>query len=176
MVGNKKNIDLDDSTSIANKRQQWAEKTIKNYAFGSAVTGLIPFPLIDLVILTSIQLKLISRLSDYYGVNFSKEKTKNILISLTGSAVPIGLTGTVGSLIKVVPLIGYPASVLSMPVLASASTYAIGKLFVRHFESGGTFLNFDVNKSKSYYDEQVKKGKELAELMIQKNTIRKGGC
>ncbi len=165
-----KNIDNTYGKQFNLKKQLWADRTIKHYAFGSAITGFIPFPLIDLVVLTGIQMKLISKLSEYYGVDFSEEKTKSIIASLTGAAVPIGLTGTVCSFLKLVPFIGYTASFLSMTALSSASTYAIGKLFVKHFESGGTFLNFDVNKSKTYYEEQVKKGKELAESMMERSS------
>ncbi|MCX8070523.1 MAG: DUF697 domain-containing protein [Thermodesulfovibrionales bacterium] len=160
--------DCEDHCNV--QKQLCLEKTIRQYAFGSAITGLIPFPLIDLVALTGIQLKLISKISEYYGVDFSEEKTKSIIASLTGAAVPIGLTGSICSLFKVIPFIGYTMSMLSMPVFSSASTYAVGKLFVKHFESGGTLLNLDVNKSKSYYDEQVRKGKELADSYFKKGS------
>jgi len=38
-----------------------------------------------------------------------------------------------------------------MPIVAGAATYAIGKVFVRHFASGGTFLTFNPEKVKDYY-------------------------
>ena len=49
-----------------------------------------------------------------------------------------------------------------MPALAGASTYAVGKVFVQHFESGGTFLNFDPEDVRDYYAEQFEKGKAAA--------------
>ncbi|HIJ60724.1 MAG TPA: DUF697 domain-containing protein [Nitrospirae bacterium] len=147
------------------QRELWTDNTIRNYAFGSTFLGLIPFPLIDLVALAVIQLKLIAKLSDYYGVNFSEGKTKNIIAALTGSAVPLGLTRAMCSFFKVFPIFGHAVSIVSMSALSAGSTYALGKLFVNHFESGGTFLNFDMEKAKHFYDEQVKKGKELAESL-----------
>ena len=46
-----------------------------------------------------------------------------------------------------------------MPAAAGASTYAVGQVFIQHFESGGTFLDFDPDKVKAYFAEQVEKGK-----------------
>ncbi|MCP4106117.1 MAG: hypothetical protein GY749_11350 [Desulfobacteraceae bacterium] len=49
-----------------------------------------------------------------------------------------------------------------MPVAASASTYALGKIFIQHFASGGTFLTFDPEKVKAYYAEMFEDGKKVA--------------
>ncbi len=46
--------------------------------------------------------------------------------------------------------------------LSGASTYAIYKVFIQHFESGGTFLDLDPSKVKSYFSEQFTKGKAVA--------------
>ena len=49
-----------------------------------------------------------------------------------------------------------------MPVFAGASTYAIGKVFIQHFESGGTFLDFEPAKVRAYFSQQFDKGRDLA--------------
>jgi len=152
------------------EREAWAEGVIRNYAYGSIAVGLIPIPLIDLVALTGLQVKLIHKLSTFYGVPFSNERTKNIIVALAGASVPLGLTRAFCSILKIVPVLGFSASVISMSALSAASTYAVGKVFVRHFESGGTFLNFNITKAKDYYEEQVKKGKEFAEELKKTNT------
>jgi len=46
-----------------------------------------------------------------------------------------------------------------LPAVAGASTYAVGQVFIQHFESGGTFLDFDPEKVKGYFAEQFEKGK-----------------
>jgi len=46
--------------------------------------------------------------------------------------------------------------------LGAGITYGIGKVFVQHFESGGTFLNFDAQKTKDYFKSQFKVGTKLA--------------
>jgi uncharacterized protein (DUF697 family) len=148
----------------------WTEKVIKKYAYGSIAVGLVPIPLIDLIALTGLQVKLIHKLSTFYGVPFSEERTKNIIVALAGASVPLGLTRAFCSILKIVPVLGFTASAISMSALSAASTYAIGKVFVRHFESGGTFLSFNITKAKDYYEEQVKKGKEFAEELKKTNT------
>jgi hypothetical protein len=56
-------------------------------------------------------------------------------------------------------MIGGLLGILAVPAFAGATTYAIGKVFIRHFESGGTFLDFDPSKAKAYFQQQFKKAK-----------------
>ena len=44
-----------------------------------------------------------------------------------------------------------------MPVLSAGATYAIGNAFIKHFESGGTLLDFNPPD----YREFVKASKEM---------------
>ena len=46
---------------------------------------------------------------------------------------------------------GTIASGVSTAVFAGASTFAVGKVFIEHFESGGTFLTFDPERVLEYY-------------------------
>ena len=48
------------------------------------------------------------------------------------------------------------------PVLAYAMTQAVGKAFIMHFESGGTFLDFSPAKMRTYYDEHFTSAKTAA--------------
>jgi uncharacterized protein (DUF697 family) len=61
------------------------------------------------------------------------------------------------SALKTVPLLGMIASAFVMPVLSAGATYAIGKAFVQHFESGGTLLDFNPPD----YKEFIKAQKEM---------------
>lgn len=151
------------SDMTANERETWTKGLIRNYSYGSIAVGLVPIPLIDFVALTGLQMKLIHTLSTFYGVPFSEERGKKIISSLVGASVPLGLTIAACRILKIVPIIGFIGSVVSMSTLSAASTYAIGKIFVRHFESGGTFLDLDPTKVKDYYKEHFEKGKTVAE-------------
>jgi len=55
-----------------------------------------------------------------------------------------------------------------MAVLSGGSTYALGEVFKKHFETGGTLLDFDPGRLKKFYDEKFEKGKDVA-AKIQKD-------
>ena len=138
------------------------DKIIRNHMYSAFGLGLIPLPLIDFAAVTGVQLNLIRKLAKIYDIPFSKDKVKNILTSLIGGAVPAATGMPLASLAKGVPIVGYSLGAIAMPVVASASTYALGHVFNRHFASGGTFLTFDTEKVKDYYAQMFKKGKEVS--------------
>jgi hypothetical protein len=51
---------------------------------------------------------------------------------------------------------------ISVAALSFATTYAVGNLFIQHFESGGTLLDFDPAKTREYFATQFKQGQMLA--------------
>ena len=139
-----------------------SENTIRNHVLGSMGVGLIPVPVVDLVALTGIQLNMLRKLAKAYDVPFLKDKVKNMLASLIGGGLPVTFSGAFTSLMKSVPIVGQTAGALAMPILAGATTYAVGKVFTQHFASGGTFLNFDPDAVKDYYYEMFKEGQNMA--------------
>jgi uncharacterized protein (DUF697 family) len=83
------------------------------------------------------------RLSQIYDVPFSENRGKALIAALAGALVPT--TSGIGafSLLKAVPIIGTIIGGFVTPVLSAGATYAIGKAFIQHFESGGTLLDFN---------------------------------
>ena len=57
-----------------------------------------------------------------------------------------------------IPLFGI-FSFAAMPTLNAAISYAVGKVFIQHFESGGTFLDFDPKKVRAYFEDQFREGR-----------------
>ncbi len=149
------------SVDPAEGRTERLEKLAKNHILASMGVGLIPIPLLDLVALMGIQLDMIKKLSAEYDVPFKKDVGKSILGSLLGGLLPASLGGAVASMVKFLPVIGQTTSAVTMPVIAGAATYAVFKVFVQHFESGGTFLDLDPAKVKSFFSEQFNKGKKV---------------
>ena len=143
-------------------RDQRIEKHAKNHILAAMGVGLVPIPLVDMVALVGIQLDMIRTLSSEYGVTFRRDIGKSVITTLLGGFIPVALGGTLSSLIKCIPLIGQTTGAITMPVISGASTYAIYKVFIQHFESGGTFLDLDPAKVKSYFAEQFTKGKKVA--------------
>ncbi len=78
------------------------------------------------------------RLSQIYEVPFSDNSGKALLASLAGAMIPASSGVGAASVLKSVPILGTIAASFVMPALSAGATYAIGKAFIQHFESGGT--------------------------------------
>jgi uncharacterized protein (DUF697 family) len=144
------------------ERIKKANTTVKYYTLGAAVVGFIPLPMVDMAALTAVELKMLHSLAKQYNVPFSKDIGKSILSSLLGGVlVPVEGVAPLSSLVKVVPVVGQAAGMLSSALLGGAATYAVGKVFIQHFESGGTFLTFDPEKVRKYFAEEFEKGKTV---------------
>ena len=151
--------DTDDATSDAPKALV-ASGIVKNYIMGTVAAGFIPVPIADVTVITGVQLKMLHSLANLYDVKFKNDLGKSVLASLTGGIASTSVgKGVLLSLAKGIPFVGPALAAAAMPAAAGASTYAVGQVFIQHFESGGTFLDFDPDKVKAYFAEQVEKGK-----------------
>ncbi|MCX7092608.1 MAG: DUF697 domain-containing protein [Methylobacter sp.] len=149
----------EEALTLRMKRLDKAHNSIKNYTMGAMTVGLVPLPLIDLAALSAIQLKMVHSAANYYDVPFSKNIAKSIIGSLLGSSIAVTLAMPVASFIKLIPVLGQSSGTISTALIGSASTYAIGKIFVEHFESGGTFLDFDEEKAKEHFKGLYEEGR-----------------
>jgi uncharacterized protein (DUF697 family) len=100
---------------------------------------------------------MLRKLSQLYGVPFSENRGKALIASLAGSAIPATSGIGAASLLKSIPVVGTAISSVVMPTLSAGFTYAIGKVFIQHFSSGGTLLDFNPPD----YREFIKSQKEL---------------
>jgi len=132
-------------------QSQDSEATIRKYVYWSMGAGLIPIPALDVAAVTAIQLNMVAELAHEHGQDFSREIGRAFVASLVCGSLPAALAGPLARLIKAIPLIGQTAGALAMPALAGASTYAVGKVFVQHFESGGTFHDFNPDAARGQY-------------------------
>jgi uncharacterized protein (DUF697 family) len=128
-------------------REAGAMKIVRKYMAISAGAALIPVPPIDAVVLAGVHVSLIRRICAYYNVDFSEHAARNIVIAILGSLIP----GSIGSAISkkvlgVLPLALHVFGGAAMSAFSAAVSYGIGKLFIRHFESGGTLHDFNVDR------------------------------
>jgi uncharacterized protein (DUF697 family) len=136
-------------------KNQVANSIVKRHSALAAGAGAVPVPVGDVVASIGIQLNMINRLCRTYGVEFTQSTGRNAALSLLGTMIPQALKAGAISLIKVIPFIGSYAGAAAMPALNAATTLALGKVFIKHFESGGTLLNFDAPKVQEYFKQQV---------------------
>jgi len=136
-----------------------AESAIRNHVIWSMGAGFIPVPVADFIAVAAVQLDMVRTLSNIYEVDFRETEGKALITSLTGSGLSrLGAN----ALIKLIPGYGSMLGGVSMSIISGASTYALGQVFRRHFEHGGTFLDFDTDRFQRYYEEQFEKGKSVA--------------
>jgi len=145
-------------------KKELAEKLNKRFVLWSMGGSLIPIAFVDLATIIGVQIKLVSELSKIYEIPFEKNRIKGVVAPLIGS-LGIAPTGTVvfGSLVKLIPGIGSLVSALSFPIVVGAITYATGRIFTAHFESGGTLLSFKADESKEAFKQHFKDGQAVAQ-------------
>ena len=145
-------------------RSAGADSVIRNHMIWSMGAGFIPVPIADLFAVSAIQLDMIRQMCKIYDVDFKQTEGKAVITTLTGS----GLARLGARAVKFIPGVGSVLGGITMSVLSGASTYALGEVFKKHFETGGTFLDFDPGRLKNYYNEKFEKGKDLAEELRKK--------
>lgn len=139
-----------------------AEALIKDHVIGAVALAAVPVPLVDIAGVAALQLRMIQKLSELYGRPFSESLGKSAVAALAGGVGGFTAGLVAFSAAKAVPGVGWALSFMSMPVLAGASTYAVGQVFVKHFEDGGSLLDFNIEKHRACFREQLEKGKALA--------------
>ncbi len=151
-------------------REEKADSTIKMHVGIAMGAGFIPVPVADIFAVTAVQLDMIRQLARIYDIDFKETQGKAIVSSLTGSSL-----ARVGArvAIKLIPGIGSLVGGLAMSAFSGAATYAIGEVFKKHFETGGTFLDFDTERFKNYYNEKFEKGKAVAEEIKKEDASKK---
>lgn len=143
------------------EKAQRANDIIKNHVGFAASAGLIPIPGADLAAVTAVQLNMLRQLAKQYDIKFMDNIGKNIITAIAGSSV----ARVAASLVKIIPGVGTVVGEMSMAAMSAASTYALGKMFARHFANGGTLDNFDLRSSKKVYEEELKNGKKVGNVI-----------
>jgi uncharacterized protein (DUF697 family) len=104
---------------------------------------------------------MLRRLSEIYGVPFSENRGKSMLASLAGSVIPASTATTtamgVTSALKAIPGLGTVISAFTMPAFSAGATWVIGKVFMQHFASGGTLLDFNPPDYREFIKAQKEK-------------------
>lgn len=165
-------LDLHDAETQAGENPSAAmpsaceiDTIIRNRVYAAVGVGFVPIPLVDMAGLTAIQLELIRALAKAYGVEFQKERVKSIISSLCGGVLSVAMVPFFASVFKSIPVIGTTAGGVTVSIVGGASTYAIGKVFDRHFREGGNLLNLDAQEAKTYFKAKMEEGKTLVSKM-----------
>lgn len=151
---------------------------INRHSMYAAVGGLVPIPFLEMAACSTIQLRMIAKLCDVYGVPFSENAVKNSVATLVATILPASSIGVAtASLIRRVPVIGTVFGLVAMPTFAAACTYALGRVFAWHFAKGGTADNFDADEMKDRFQDEFADGKRKASEFVKgrKTTAKPAG-
>jgi len=147
------------------EKAKHADTVIRNHVLLSMGAGLIPVLLADIFAVSAMQLDMIRQLCRVYDRDFTESQGKAIVSALTTSTLS---RAGARSLVKLIPGVGTVVGGVTVSIFAGASTYALGEVFKKHFESGGTILDFDPDRVKKMYKEKFEKGKKVAEELRKK--------
>lgn len=139
-----------------------ANDIVQNQMYWCIGAGLIPLPLLDVGSVTLLQLDMLRQLCQLYGVSYDQAQGKARIVALAGGMLP----RMAASMVKTIPFVGTIVGEITMTALAGASTYAIGQVFIRHFEAGGNMQNINISAFKSVYADLFVQGKELVSQFL----------
>lgn len=148
---------------VASKRVIHADNIVKNYVITSMGLGIVPLPIFDLAALVATQVKMVHGLTKHYDVPFKGEIVSSLITSLLSGVLGVGVVIGAASLFKSFPVVGSLVGGGTVSVLSGALTYAVGRVFIQHFEQGGTLLNFDAKKMREHFKRELKAGKEAVQ-------------
>lgn len=146
--------------SEKSSKSKHADTVIRNHVIWAMGTGFIPVPIADVFAATAVQMDMIRQLCRVYDLEFSETQGKAIVTSLTSSILA---RAGARSIVKLIPGLGTIIGGVTISVFNGASTYALGEVFKKHFDSGGTILDFDTERLKKVFKEKFEKGKKVAE-------------
>ncbi|AFM04311.1 uncharacterized protein associated with GTPases [Bernardetia litoralis DSM 6794] len=141
-----------------------AESIVQKHVLWSMGMGALPIPFLDTIAVSAMQYEMLKQVSNLYGFEMSENMSKSLISMLAGGT----LVRMGASAVKTIPIIGSFLVGGAMVVLSGASTYAIGNVFIQHFESGGDLFDIDTEKFKNFYNEKFEQGKEYAAEMKDK--------
>lgn len=136
-----------------NKQITKSNKVIKHHVVMSMAAGMIPFAGVDMLAVGKLQIDMLKRLCNLFGESFEDMSSQAYICTISGTA-----TARVGAtFIKTIPIIGTAIGGVSMSVMAGASTYALGQMFVRYLDDEELFDNINSDKAKSLFRHYYKR-------------------
>jgi uncharacterized protein (DUF697 family) len=138
------------------ERFRAAHRLLAHYRRWTIAMASAPLPLMDAALVSGVQIRMLSRLAKLYGVPFERVRVAGLLSALFGGWTPYTITtGFAGAAARLAPGLGTLIGIATSIGTSVLATETIGKMFIQHFEEGGTFLDFEPKK----YRERLQKAK-----------------
>jgi uncharacterized protein (DUF697 family) len=146
----------DSISATISPRAAAAGKVISSSYKWAAASAAIPVPVVDLAGLAAVQTQMISKIAGIYGETLSREAASALVAVLIGTLLPgAGAGALVSAGAKLIPGVGTLVGAVGLASLGAAATAAIGRIFVRHFENGGTVSSLTPGVAKEALDREL---------------------
>ncbi|MDP1548432.1 MAG: DUF697 domain-containing protein [Anaerolineales bacterium] len=143
-------------------REALALKLVGSFLPWSAGAGILPLPGIDMVLIIGVQLRMLAKLAELYGVPFKEQAAKSLVATLMANLVQNSLLGSLAYAFKFTPVLGPLLGIAGLPAVATAGTFALGKVFITHLEAGGSFDELDPKKMQEPFHAELEKSRPVA--------------
>jgi uncharacterized protein (DUF697 family) len=122
------------------------------YSTMAATAGAFPIPFIDLVLISSIQSRMVYHLAHLYGQPLTAERFREI-----ASAMGMGMLARQAGreMLKLIPGLGTVLGGITSGALAGAATYALGKAFCYYYSAVQRGQVPQASDLRKYYKEQL---------------------
>lgn len=111
-----------------------AKQAVRDHVLLSGSAMVIPVPLLDMAAEAAIQVRMVKRLAEIYGVDFGEERAKTLVVAALGG---FSAGWAAGNLLRYASFATYFTNFWPSAILSAAITYAIGQVFIHHFDKGG---------------------------------------
>lgn len=149
---------------LSPEKQKELNDLVKSNIYWTMGFSVVPLPLVDTFLVSSMQLKMVNDISTVYGVKWHEDIGKKYIGSFISSTGYHFANKIIKSFVKKIPVIGF-ASVLVSPLISAATSYALAKVFIYHYELGGNLLDFKPEKMRAYFAKQFEDGKSKLHQM-----------
>ena len=135
---------------------------ILGYSSLAASAGAVPVPILDLVLLSGIQSRMIYHLAKLYGQPMDGKRFLEIAGGMGLGALARQATRmTVVELLKLIPFVGSVMGAMAGAALAYASTFALGKAFCYYYRRVHQGHVPQTEDLKRYYKDQLSQAEQM---------------
>ncbi|MFK7931869.1 MAG: DUF697 domain-containing protein [Saprospiraceae bacterium] len=149
------------------ERAAAGDAIIRNHALLAAGGGLIPVPGLDVAAVTGIQINMIRRLSELYGLPFEVQDVRTILSCVAATGLGKLVSYAVNSYTTLFEEFGSFSDNLTNGLVSGAITFGTGEIIQTHFEHGGTMGDLDYMDFIDYYQEKIQSGDLVPQDIMQ---------
>ena len=142
-----------------------AHKIMKLHTILSMTLAFVPHTGLGLAAKVSIQFNMIKKISKLYQVTVNEQILKMAITSSISSIMSSLASYGIGKTLNPFQDFGHLAKGMTDSVVSGFLTAAIGKVYINHFETGGTLSTIQLHHFTDFLIEEIEKGEiDLASL------------